>query len=501
MSYEFKNFEEYSKLLKINTNDIKKQLIETYTNIIEFYNNYDITDFDKVIKKDISNNNVINDFDDYYKCNNELYIVTHNNKVVGFFINQQNIYDNIILSYEIDWTKFIKQIILDCEDLSNYIYPNYDINSVDINGLYLSINNNFSSFFIDICEEYFNGIKFINNIFIPKTNYDSLIFYDCNKINIDLYHTPQRNDINKICSFTESFTVINYANKIDTCKCIYEDYYYIIFKKPILIDMYKHKRTDIFMNLKIIVGSNEYNISQKELDENNIDTHNKLRFNKLSTLNISNSKLILLFGIQLINPLKINLKDRRIYNVEEYEYISKICQNCVYKYGGGCGIYVNNDIKCLSKFIFNTKCIKSKKINIKYLYSKFNICKNINNFIPKTFIVKEQKIIKKDNNGYVYINHLREHVNNKENIYKIGRTQQDGDKRLKQYPKGTIQKIKLYVNDCVACEKELIKTFDVKFEKMKEEYGDEYYRGLYNDMEKMFKYIADKYKSTFLLQH
>ncbi len=79
MTYEFKNFEEYSKLLKINTNDIKKQLVETYTNIIEFYNNYDITDFDKVIKKDISNNNVINDFDDYYKCNKELYIVTHNN--------------------------------------------------------------------------------------------------------------------------------------------------------------------------------------------------------------------------------------------------------------------------------------------------------------------------------------------------------------------------------------------------------------------------------------
>ena len=89
---------------------------------------------------------------------------------------------------------------------------------------------------------------------------------------------------------------------------------------------------------------------------------------------------------------------------------------------------------------------------------------------------------------------MREHVNNNENIYKIGRTQQVGDKRLKQYPKGTIQKIKLHVNDCIACEKELIQTFDDKFEKMKEDYGDEYYRGLYNDMEKMFKDIADKYK-------
>lgn len=94
---------------------------------------------------------------------------------------------------------------------------------------------------------------------------------------------------------------------------------------------------------------------------------------------------------------------------------------------------------------------------------------------------------------YCYINYEREFINSCEDIYKIGRTSQEGDKRLKQYSKGTIQKIKIHVSDSIACEKSIFNEFKIKF-KQRIDIGREYFEGDINEMIKLFITITDKYK-------
>ncbi len=94
--------------------------------------------------------------------------------------------------------------------------------------------------------------------------------------------------------------------------------------------------------------------------------------------------------------------------------------------------------------------------------------------------------------GYCYIFYLREFIKTDENVFKIGRTEQDGDKRLKQYPKGSIEKIKICVTDCRACEKQIIKQFNKKFIN-RSDYGREYYEGDYKNMLKEFLDITSRF--------
>lgn len=93
---------------------------------------------------------------------------------------------------------------------------------------------------------------------------------------------------------------------------------------------------------------------------------------------------------------------------------------------------------------------------------------------------------------FCYINHTREFIRANENIFKVGKTTQYGDARLKQYPKGTIQKIKVRVTDCTACENAIIKKFDKLFIK-KTEFGREYYEGNISNMLKAFLTITKQY--------
>ncbi len=95
-------------------------------------------------------------------------------------------------------------------------------------------------------------------------------------------------------------------------------------------------------------------------------------------------------------------------------------------------------------------------------------------------------------NEYCYINQLPESIKNDENVFKIGKTSQPGDARLNQYPKGTIQKIKVCVSDCTTCERELINKFDILF-RHRPDKGREYYEGAYDDIEKVFIKITSRF--------
>ena len=90
--------------------------------------------------------------------------------------------------------------------------------------------------------------------------------------------------------------------------------------------------------------------------------------------------------------------------------------------------------------------------------------------------------------SYCYIIHEREFIKTKEFIYKIGRTKQENGKRLSQYPKGSIEKIKKHVSDCIKCEKNIIDVFDKKF-KNRNDIGREY-----DEIEKEFIQITNKFK-------
>jgi hypothetical protein len=93
---------------------------------------------------------------------------------------------------------------------------------------------------------------------------------------------------------------------------------------------------------------------------------------------------------------------------------------------------------------------------------------------------------------HCYINYEREFINSSEETYKLGRTSQEGDKRLKQYPKGTEQIIKIHVSNSINCENEIIKEFKKKF-KHRVDIGREYFEGNISDMIKIFINITDKY--------
>ena len=83
--------------------------------------------------------------------------------------------------------------------------------------------------------------------------------------------------------------------------------------------------------------------------------------------------------------------------------------------------------------------------------------------------------------NYIYLLQEREFIKTNENIYKIGMTKKQNNKRFNQYPKGSILLFQMICNDCVFIEKQLIKIFKETFIK-RIDIGNEYFEGIYNDM-------------------
>ncbi len=82
---------------------------------------------------------------------------------------------------------------------------------------------------------------------------------------------------------------------------------------------------------------------------------------------------------------------------------------------------------------------------------------------------------------YIYLIHLREFIKTNENIYKIGKTKQENNKRFNQYPKGSKILIYIICDNCDALEKDIIKIFKNKYNHRKD-IGTEYFEGNFEDM-------------------
>ena len=93
--------------------------------------------------------------------------------------------------------------------------------------------------------------------------------------------------------------------------------------------------------------------------------------------------------------------------------------------------------------------------------------------------------------NYIYLIQTRECVNLKEPTYKIGKTTQEPNKRLRSYGPGYEQIIVRKVINCDIIEKKIITEFKSTFEQMRK-YGIEYFKGDKNKMIKIINTIIDK---------
>jgi hypothetical protein len=83
--------------------------------------------------------------------------------------------------------------------------------------------------------------------------------------------------------------------------------------------------------------------------------------------------------------------------------------------------------------------------------------------------------------NYIYLLQEREFIKTNESIYKIGRTKQEHNKRLNQYPKGSILLVQIICSNCVIMEKKIITFFKEKY-KHRKDIGNEYFEGNSKDM-------------------
>ena len=98
--------------------------------------------------------------------------------------------------------------------------------------------------------------------------------------------------------------------------------------------------------------------------------------------------------------------------------------------------------------------------------------------------------------GYFYIVHIREFITQNLPVYKIGRTESI-EKRMKQYPKGSLFVLALPVNDQYMCEKEIKNMCKKKF-KQCTEYGSEYFEA---DLAKLIKCSINIVNSKYYKIH
>jgi hypothetical protein len=83
--------------------------------------------------------------------------------------------------------------------------------------------------------------------------------------------------------------------------------------------------------------------------------------------------------------------------------------------------------------------------------------------------------------NYIYLLQEREFIKTNEQIYKIGKTKQINNKRLNQYPKGSILLFQIICDNCDYVEKYLINIFKKKY-KHCIDIGNEYFEGFYKEM-------------------
>ncbi len=96
-------------------------------------------------------------------------------------------------------------------------------------------------------------------------------------------------------------------------------------------------------------------------------------------------------------------------------------------------------------------------------------------------------------NGYIYLLHTGEFVKANMNVYKPGRTN-NINRRMKEYPFFTEQKLLMEVDDCVQMEAAILNQFKNNYRQCME-YGREYFEGDVNEMIKLIEEIINKITS------
>ena len=90
--------------------------------------------------------------------------------------------------------------------------------------------------------------------------------------------------------------------------------------------------------------------------------------------------------------------------------------------------------------------------------------------------------------NYIYLIQEREFIKTNENIYKIGKSTQENNTRIKQYPKGSKLLFQMICENCHNIEKILIKKFKDNF-KLRKDIGNEYFEGDIKNMIDIIFYI------------
>jgi hypothetical protein len=156
-----------------------------------------------------------------------------------------------------------------------------------------------------------------------------------------------------------------------------------------------------------------------------------------------------------------------------------------------CKKNINNEIKKDIKLNEQILLLKDKEIELIKLKNEKKKLENekLNNEIIKIQLTKinDTNICENKNiDGYIYIIHEREFIKSKENIYKIGRTENIIE-RIKKYPKNSSYCFVRQSNNMFVDENKLIKLFKNNFVHLKD-YGNEYFKG---DITNMIKVIGD----------
>jgi hypothetical protein len=97
---------------------------------------------------------------------------------------------------------------------------------------------------------------------------------------------------------------------------------------------------------------------------------------------------------------------------------------------------------------------------------------------------------------YVYLIQEREFIKTSENIFKVGKSKQENNKRINQYPKQSKLLLQIVCDNCDILEKELIISFKNKYNHRKD-IGNEYFEGDSEDMIKNIFYIRNNIDDIF----
>ena len=213
----------------------------------------------------------------------------------------------------------------------------------------------------------------------------------------------------------------------------------------------------------------EEELNLKKMDENLEDRYEIKKIDDEEIYKCKNCSFYTKYKRSLIvhlnkkkNPCQLSKKNY-ICNLCGKEFIKKDDYNK----------HMNRKTQCKPIIKFENNTTKNEEEKYENLLQEIEQLKIENNNLKKNVMTKEL--------GYIYLIHEREFVNSYQDIYKIGKTRKENNKRFISYPKGSVLLFQIICTDCDNVEKELIDIFKDKFVQRKD-IGTEYFQGDYQEM-------------------